>query len=161
MLRINRFHLPVVLCAVLSSSAALAQLKVAIVDTQKAILDTADIKKAQDAMEAKFKPRQDEIGKLQKELQDIQDQLQKMQGKLQPEAERDLTTKGQRTQRELQRATEDLQGDVENQRNDILQRVGRQMRAVIQKLAEEKGLDLVLDSGNTCLLYTSPSPRDS
>src|SRR6476660_8651879 len=100
MLRINRFRLPILLCAVaFSSAAAFGQLKVAIVNTQKAILDTADIKKAQDAMEAKFKPRQDEINKLQRELQDIQDQLQKMQGKLQPEAERDLTTKGQRTQR--------------------------------------------------------------
>jgi outer membrane protein len=149
MLRINRFWLAAVVGAALSCSVLPAQIKVAIVNTQKAILDTAEIQKAQAAMEAEFKPRQEKLQKLQKELQDIQDQLQKMQGKLAAEAERDLTLKGQRAQKDLTREQEDLQADVDNRRNDILARVGRQMQAVVQKLAEEKGFDVVLDAANT------------
>jgi len=42
----------------------------------KAILETAEIKKAQVDLEAKFKPRQDAMARLTKELQDIQTQLQ-------------------------------------------------------------------------------------
>ena len=106
-------------------------------------------------MENEFKPRQEEIQKLQRELQDIQNQLQKMQGKLTPEAERDLQVQGQRKQRDLQRKTEDLQTDVENRRQDVLARVGRQMQQIIQKLAEEKGLDIVIDVANT--LYYKPA----
>jgi outer membrane protein len=155
MLRFNRFHLLTAVCAFFCSAAAWGQIKLAIVNTQKAILDTAEIQKEQTAMEAKFKPRQDAIQKLQKELQDIQEQLQKMQGKLSPDAERDLSAKGRRVQTELQRTQEDLQADVENHRNDVLQRVGRQMQAVVQKLAEEKGFDVVMDSANTVYFKTA------
>jgi outer membrane protein len=134
---------------------ALAQLKVGVLDSQKAILDTDEIQKAQAQMEAHFKPRQDEIQKLQKELQEINDQLQKMQGKLTPEAERDLQVQGQRKQRDLQRATEDLQVEVDARRNDVLGRVQRQMVEVVRKIAEEKGLDVVIDATDT--IYFKPA----
>lgn len=133
----------------------LAQLKVGVLDSQKAILETDEIQKAQAEMEARFKPRQDEIQKLQKELQDINDQLQKMQGKLTPEAERDLQVQGQRRQRDLQRATEDLQVEVDARRNDVLGRVQRQMVEVVRKIAEEKGLDVVIDATDT--IYFKPA----
>lgn len=133
----------------------LAQLKVGVLDSQKAILDTDEIQKAQAQMEAHFKPRQDEIQKLQKELQEINDQLQKMQGKLTPEAERDLQVQGQRKQRDLQRATEDLQVEVDARRNDVLGRVQRQMVEVVRKIAEEKGLDVVIDATDT--IYFKPA----
>jgi outer membrane protein len=38
-----------------------------VINTQKALLETEEIKKAQLDLEAKFKPRQDEMVKLQKE----------------------------------------------------------------------------------------------
>jgi len=135
--------------------AAAAQSNVAIVDTQAAIMQTAEITKAQADMEAKFQPRQEELQTLQRELTDIQNQLQKMAGKLTPQAQRDLQFDGQSKQRDLQRKTEDLQADVDNWRNDTLQRAGRQMSVVIQKLAEEKGVDIVVDASNT--LYFKPA----
>ncbi len=61
--------------ALASIGAANAQVKIAVINTQKALLDTEDIKKAQLDLEAKFKPRQDQMVKLQKELEDIQAQL--------------------------------------------------------------------------------------
>ena len=63
--------------ALASVGTAGAQVKIAIINTQKALLETEEIKKAQLDLEAKFKPRQDEMVKLQKELQDIQAQLNK------------------------------------------------------------------------------------
>ena len=62
--------------ALASIGTASAQMKIAVINTQKALLETEEIKKAQLAMEAKFKPRQDQMVKLQKELEDIQTQLQ-------------------------------------------------------------------------------------
>lgn len=142
-------------CILAFTAIAAAQVNIGVVNTQKAILDTVEIQKAQTAMEAEFKARQDAITTLQRELQDIQNQLQKMAGKMTPEAERDLQLRGQRKQRDLQRQSEDLQTDVENRRNDILSRVGRQMQEVVAKLAEEKGLDLVVDLNNT--IYFKPA----
>jgi outer membrane protein len=128
---------------------AQSQTKVGVVNMQRALLDTAEMKKAQADLEAKFKPRQEEMGKIQKELEGIQQQLQTMQGKLTQQAEQDLTVQGQRKQRQLQRMGEDLQGDVERERNEILGRAGRRLQEIVAKLAEERGLDVVIEATNT------------
>lgn len=135
--------------AALTLAPAAAQVKVGVVDFQKAVLGSAEIKKAQTELEARFKPRQDAMQKLQNELQQISAQLQSMQGKLTPQAESDLRVQGQRKERELQRLNDDLQADVDRDRNDILQKSGRQMREIVTKMATEKGFDVVIDSANT------------
>ena len=129
-------------------SIASAQLKVAIINLQKAVLDTAELTKAQKDLEAKFKPRQDQMEAIQKELQTIQTQLQTMAGKLTPTAEQELTIKGQRRQRELQRMTEDLQGDVDRERQDVLGRSAKRMEEVVKKVSEAGGYDVVIDVTN-------------
>jgi outer membrane protein len=141
------------LVAMASVGIGAAQSKVAVVNSQKAILETAEIKKAQVDLEAKFKPRQDQMARLTKELQDIQTQLQS--GKLNQQGEQELTIQGQRKQRELQRLQDDLQADVDRERNDILQRSGTHMQEIVKKLAEEKGLDVVIDTSNTVFYKAS------
>jgi outer membrane protein len=139
--------------ALASIGTASAQVKIAVINTQKALLDTEDIKKAQLDLEAKFKPRQDQMLKLQKELEDIQAQLNS--GKLNEVGTQEMQTEGQRKQREMQRLQQDLQDDVQNERTAILQRAGTRMQEVVKKLADEKGLDIVVDSGNTVFFKTT------
>ncbi len=91
----------VTLLALASAGAVSAQVKIAVINTQKALLETDEIKKAQREMEAKFKPRQDQMVKLQKDLEDIRAQLNS--GKLNELGTQELQTEGQRKQRELQR----------------------------------------------------------
>lgn len=135
--------------AFLMASAAPAQVKVGIVNLQRAVLESAEIKQASTAMENKYKPRQADAQKIEKELQDIQNQLQTGAGKLAPDAEAELQARGQRRQRELQRMSEDLQNDVDRERNEILGKASQQMQTVVKKLAEEKGFDVVVDSTTT------------
>jgi outer membrane protein len=145
----------VVLSALLAAASAVsAQSKVAIINLQRAVLESAEIKKASAELEAKYRPRQQQMDKLQKDLQALQQNLQTNAGKLTPQAEADLTTQGQRKQRELQRLTEDLQADVERERNDILGKSSQRMQAVVKKLAEGKGIDVVVDISNT--VYFKP-----
>jgi outer membrane protein len=143
-------------CALLvTASAGFAQAKIAIINLQRAVLESAEIKKASTELEAKYKPRQQAIEKLQREIQGLQQNLQTNAGKLTPQAEADLTAQGQRKQRELTRLTEDLQADVERERNEILGRSSQRMQEVVKKLAEEKGLDVVVDISNT--VYFKPA----
>ncbi len=135
--------------ALVFSSAAFAQTKIGVVNFQKALLDTAEIKKASLDMQNKYKPRQDALEKVQRELSDIQTQLQASQGRLSPAGEAELEARGQRKQREMERLSQDLQDDVTRERNDVLQRAGTRMTEVIKKIAEEKGLDVVVDTQNT------------
>lgn len=134
-----------------------AQTKIAVINLQRAVLDSAEIKKASADMEAKYKPRTSQIEQLQKDIASISDQLQKGAGKLSPAAESDLTAQGQRKQRDLQRLQEDLQADVDRERNDILGRSGQKMAAIVKKMAEDKGLDLVVDVSNPIAIYYKPA----
>lgn len=146
-----------VACTALFSFASLlpAQTKVAVINLQKAVLDSAEIKKASAAMEARYKPRQEAAQTVERELMSIQQNLQSNAGKLTPQAEAELTSKGQRLQRQLQRLQEDLQQDVERDRNEILGRSTQKMGDVVKKLAEEKGYDVVVDISNT--IYFKPA----
>jgi outer membrane protein len=141
--------------ALVFSQPAAAQAKIGVLDTQKALLDTADLKKAQTAMEAKFKPRQEKLDLLSKEIAQVQQQLQTMQGKLSAQGEAELVAQGQRKQKEFERLRQDLQEEVDRERNDILGAASQNMRSVIQKLAEEKGLDLVVDVATA--IYSKPT----
>ena len=132
--------------AVLSPSTASAQAKVGIVNFQRAVLGTSEMKKASNDLLLKYKPQQDELEKLQREMADIQNKLQ--DPKTPPAAGADLQAEGQRKQREAKRITEDVQADAEKDRNDILQRATQRMTDVVKKLADEKGLDVVVDSAN-------------
>jgi len=131
------------------SKAGFSQTKVGIVSLQRAVLGCAEIKKASAGMEVKYKPRQQEMEKLQRELAGIQQQLQTNAGKLTPSAEADLNAQGQHKQRELQRLNDDLQADVTAERNEILGSAGAKMRDVVKKLADEKGLDVIVDEQST------------
>jgi outer membrane protein len=149
----NKLLFVVLALAGMGAANAQAPVKIAVVNTQKALLDTEELKKAQLDMEARFKPRQDQIVKLQKELEDIQVQLNS--GKLNELGTQEMNAEGQRKQRELQRMQQDLQEDVERERTDILQRAGTRMQEVMKKLGEEKGLDIVVDSSNA--VFFKPS----
>jgi outer membrane protein len=129
--------------------SAVAQTKVAVVNLQRAVFESAEINKANLQMQATFKPRQDRIEQLQKEIAALAEQLQKSNGKLSDQAQADISAQGQKKQRDLQRLQDDLQADAQNYRNDALSKSSDKMTAVVKKLAEEKGLDIVVDASTT------------
>jgi outer membrane protein len=157
------FRLPVVpllaVCAAgfVFSSTAAAQTKIAVINLQKALLDTAELKKAAAEMPVKYKAKQDALEKLQRELQDIQTQLQSSAGKLSAAGQADLEARGQTTQRRAERLNQDLQDEVNNDRNEILQRAGTRMKEIVKKLAEEKGYDLVIVDDGANPFYVKPA----
>jgi outer membrane protein len=141
--------------AVVFAGVAAAQSKIAVVNLQQAVLQTAEIKKASAELEAKYKPKQAEMEKLQTEITGIQQKLQAGAGKLTPQAEQDLNIQGQRKQRDLQRMQQDVQDELTAERNEILQKSGQQMAGIVKKLAEERAVDVVVDFSST--LYFKPT----
>jgi outer membrane protein len=135
------------------ATVASAQLKVGVVNVQKAMLDSDELKKVSSDVEAKYKPKQDELLKLQNDLQSIQQQLQS--NKLTPQAQQDLQLQGQRKQRDAQRLSDDLQQEFDRDRQDILGKAAAKMTEVVKKVAEEKGFDMVIDVSQA--LYFKPA----
>lgn len=143
------------LCLVLAplASVASAQLKVAVINVQQAMIDSDELKKISADMEARYKPKQDELQKMQNDLQSIQQQLQS--NKLTQQAAADLQLQGQRKQREAQRMQDDLQQDFDRDRQDVLSKASQKMQQVIRKLAEDGGYDIIIDVSQA--LYFKPA----
>lgn len=151
-----RMFTPLLACSaiLLSGHVAQAQSKVAVISLQKALFDTAEIKKARDEMNAALAPRQQQAEKLNQELAKITQQLQTDQT-LTQQAQFDLQAEGKRKQTELTRINEDLQADGQSMQQNVLAKAADRMQAVVKKLAEEKGLDLVVDTQTA--LYFKPT----
>jgi outer membrane protein len=147
------FAASAVLAITTANAQTIAPAKVAIVNVQTAVVDTQEIKKAQAAMEAKFKPRQDAITNLQSQLQSLQQQMSAPN--VTPQQQAQIQAEGQDKQRDLKRLTDDLQADVDQQRQDILGHAGRQMQQVLKTLAQQRGIDVIIDVSTT--LYYKPA----
>jgi len=138
--------LAVCAAAIVCAPVASAQAKIAVIDLRRAILETAEIKKASVDMQNKYKPRQDALEKAQRDLSDLEAQLQASQGRLSPQGEADLTARGKRKQTEVQRLTQDLQDDTNHERDAIIQSAGVRMSEIIKKIQETMGADVVIDT---------------
>ena len=150
---------PLLVCSALfaATQVATAQTKVAVISLQKALFETAEIKKADADMQATLAPRAAQGKKLQEDLAAIAQKLQGDPGKLTPQAEFDLNAEGKRKQVELTRINEDLQADAEKMRTEVLTRSTDKMQAVVKKLAEEKGYDLVLAVDTQTAVFFKPA----
>ena len=144
---------PLCLAIALFSSVASAQLKVGVINVQKALSDTDELKKASADLQKKYQPRYDELQKVQKDLESIDSQLNS--GKLNAQQEADLQSQGSRKQRDQQRLTDDLNADSDKDRQDILAKMSQKMQDVINKLAADKGVDMIVEASQT--LFFKPA----
>lgn len=140
---------------VLIALPASAQFKVGVVNLQKALQDTAEIKQAEADLKARFGPRQEEIAAMEKELAKLNQEAEANQSKYNEQTMAELLARIQTRQRQYQRNSQLLQDEVNRERQDILSRVGQRFSEVVKKVAEEKGLDMVVDQNN--LLYAKPA----
>src|SRR5580658_7571785 len=148
---------PLLVCSALLAltNIAPAQVKVAVIDTQKAVFETAEIKKAEADLQVTLKPRTDRALQLNTELQSIQQQLQAPGSKLTQQQADDLQSDYQRKQRELTRLQTELQETADAARQEVIPKCTLRMKEVVKKLAEEKGVDLVMDT--QVALYFKPA----
>jgi outer membrane protein len=143
-----RFVIPVVATCVMglmSVAPAMAQSKIGVIDFQRAVVDTAEFKKAFAELEAKYKPKQDQLQKAQQTMQDLQAQLNSTQGQLSQAGAQELESKGQRTKIQIDRLTEDLQEGFEADRDAALRVVSTRFTEVLKKFATDKTLDAIID----------------
>ena len=139
----------------LCAPAANAQSRIGVVNFQRAVLDTAEFKKAYADLEIKYKPRQEALAKAQQELQDLETQLRASQGQLSSSGTAELQARGHRKQVEVTRLNDDLQEEFTKDRNAAVQLTATRMGEVQKKLADEVQVDLFVDAGSTPFFRTA------
>ena len=148
--------LTVLLALTLISVQAEAQLKVGVVDLQKAMEMTEEGKKAKDV----FK---NEVEKIQRDLKTRQDELNKLKEELERQslllsetARYDKEKSYQDKLKDFKRVYEDYQEEMRRKDAELSEKILRQLVEIIEALGEKEKYDLILEKTQSAVLYKSP-----
>jgi outer membrane protein len=122
--------------------------RVAVVDFQKAVLENAEGKKAQEKLMAEVSKRQKDFEEKQKNLQDAQNKLQTQNQALSDTAKADLSRQIEKLNTDLQRMNDDAQKDIGDLQQQLLRPIADRAQKVLQAYSAENGFSVVFDVSN-------------
>ena len=148
-MKIARLGSVVAVCLALGSVSkpveAQSTTKVAVVDTQRAIMETEDGLRMQATLKKVFDSRQRELDKKQVDLQKERDDIEKQRGVLSQEALTKRVEKWQRDMMQLQTVFVEYNKEMQKKQNELTQPIFQRAMGLIRRLATQKGLDLIVD----------------
>ncbi|MCL5670223.1 MAG: OmpH family outer membrane protein [Acidobacteria bacterium] len=129
--------------------------KVAVIDIQQAILETAQGKQAMQDLQKKYQPRETEIQQRQEDVQQLQQQLQKQMTTLSADEQRQMSHELQEKQTILRRLEQDAQSSFQYDRDTLMRQLGQKMVQVINQYASTHGYALVIDGSQVPVYYAA------
>ena len=128
-----------------SASGSAGGLKVAVVDFNRAVTESAEGKKGVQQLQKEMADLQTEFEGLQKSLEDMETRLRTGDKALSDVAKADLTRKIDATTTELNRKNEDAQKKVQERQSVLFGPVAQRAQGVLQAYAQEMGFAVVFD----------------
>jgi outer membrane protein len=135
------------LALTLASSVALAQAptRIAVVDTQRAIMETEDGLRAQATLKKLFDSRQRELDKKQDDLQKERGDIDKQKDVLSKAALAKRIEKWQAEMVQLQQVFVDYNKELQKKQGELTQPIFQKAMGLIRRLATQDGFDLIVD----------------
>jgi outer membrane protein len=130
---------------VLFAGAATAQMKVAIVDVERAVAQTEAGIRATATLKKEFEPRQEKLNRRQGELQKQKDEIDQQAGTLPQEALRKKAEEWQRQMVDLQKKMLEAQKDLEKRQRSLMDPIYEKVSLAMKRIAGIDGFDLVVD----------------
>jgi Skp family chaperone for outer membrane proteins len=122
--------------------------KIGVVNIQEAIMSSNEGKKEADALQQKFGGRQTELKNLNDEVEGLKKQFQAQQTTLSEDARAAKAKAIETKTKTLQRNYDDFQTEVQQAEQEVINRIGQKMLAVLEKYANANGYAMVLDVSN-------------
>src|SRR5688572_16043519 len=122
-----------------------AQSKIAVIDTQRAIMETEDGLRAQATLKKLFDKRQHELDKKQTDLQKEREDIEKQQNVLSKAALQKRVEKWQREMMQLQTVFVEYNKELQKKQNELTQPIFQKAMNIIRRLATQRGYDVVID----------------
>lgn len=139
--------LAVLLFLSLAIPAFAAELKVGVVNIARVMEEAPQADSARAEMEKEFKPRERQLLEMQKEVRGMEERLQR-NGAIMSETERKRLENDIRSKvRDLKRDEELFREDLNIKRAELLDKLQRELVAVIQDYAQAQKYDLLLAEG--------------
>jgi outer membrane protein len=129
----------------LSGKTVAAQMKVAVVDVQRAVMQTEDGLRAQSTLKKIFDSRQQEINKKQVDLQKQKEEIDKQSRVLSQQALQKKVDDWQKQMVELQGTFVEYNKELEKKQKELTDPIFERVIGAIKRLAGTDGYDLIVD----------------
>jgi len=137
------------------TSMAFAELKVGIVDMQKALDECEAGKAAASKMEKKYKEMQEKIQGRRDKLQNMQTELNSQSGVLSEQAKQNKMAEYQDKLKNLKRMIEDSNSKLKRQERSYVNRITEDLIQVVKELGKELKYDIVMEKQEAGVVHNS------
>jgi len=138
-------------------SATIGPAKIAWLNLEEVIYTCEEGKQQFTEVQNYMQKKQTELDTMRKELESLKNQLSVQGSKLTDEAQADLEAKIETKNTEIERFQTDVQKDIDNRRTKVTNYIGKRMLTVLDKIAKEKGLNVVQYISSSRDAYVDPS----
>jgi Skp family chaperone for outer membrane proteins len=123
---------------------ALVAPTVAVVDMQRVLRESAAGRSIQSQLDAESRKFRDQVTRLEDDLKNGENELRRQRSVLSPDAVNEQAQALQRKQADAQRMVQERQEALQKGQNDAVNVVGDNMRDIVQQLAGERRIGMVL-----------------
>ena len=137
-----------------AAAVAAAELKIAVLDTQRALVSSEEAKALLEQVQSELKKEEEEVNALGAEIQALQEKLQTDGEVMSPTEQRKAQTDIEDKRIDYEFLVNKLQKALQDRRQDLLQVMVPKVDAVLKDLIELEGYDLIMERAN--LRYVNP-----
>lgn len=144
--------------AVLALAApALAEIKIGIVDLQRALNESAAGKKAKDQFKIEFDRMQGSLKGEKDRLDKMKEDLDKQSAVLKADDRKAKADEFERRQRDLRRKLEDSDAELRKKDQELTGEILKDLATVIQEIGQRDNYTVVLENSSSSVLYGAKS----
>jgi outer membrane protein len=132
---------------------AAAEMRIAVVDMQRALNDCDAGKKAKDQVKSKFEKSQDQLRRQREDLDRMKDDYDRKALVLKDEERRGLEKDLESRGLDFKRKYEDFQRDLKRTDAELTSSIVEELYAIVRDYGAKNGYSLVLEASSGALLY--------
>ena len=138
----------------LALPAMAADLKIAVLDTQRAIVSTEEAQALMAQAQGELQADQDKLNGIGEQILALQEQLEKDGEIMSPSEQRRIQKEMEDKQLDFQYERNKLQNQLNDKQQELLQVMAPKLNAVLEDLIALEGYDVIMERGN--LRYVNP-----
>jgi outer membrane protein len=136
-------------------AAAQAELKIGIVDLQKALNESSAGKKAKEQFKVEFDRMQDSLKREKDQLDRVKEELDKKSVVLKEDQRKSMAEDFERKRLSLRRKLEDSDAELRKKDAELTGDILKELAVVIQEIGVRDGYTVILENSSSAVLYGS------
>lgn len=129
----------------LAAPALIADMRIAVVDSQRAVLESEDGLRVQASLKKMFDEKQRELDTKQNDLQKERQELEKQRNTLKPDVLQARAEKWQAEAAQVQQMFMEYNRELQRKQSELMQPILNQTLSVVQRIAKAEGYSLVIE----------------